>query len=351
MWGCDVWWIGDGARDLNLANIPAHPINYYESPMGPVSLFERRLSMNTLLDLFGDLQFDMILHTQDWTKITGYEKSPIPYVFYHTEPFYPHGVPNAAWMVACPSSSLIEQTKNWFGVRYKYTYMPHALRDDCRQMVGRDYMRFNTGPRTRQIPVSFSGTVYSRGIYRFRVPIVDYFRKNVPGFYFYNTTATAGGDDDGCHNYNIDASFYQKNPKTDRRLKREAYMGMLSRSQYGLNIPTVYGPNYRDLEACAAGAVDLSLYTPDHKEYGFVDGVNCILYKTPEEAADVVARGYDREIALKGQTHVLLNHLYPHRVQELLFLLSDIGYIPDTYVSPEKPPQKPTMEGETHATA
>ena len=330
--GCNVFWVGDHAADLDLQNIPSYPVNRYPGPMGLIDISERRMSLHSILDLLRDFRFDLIFHVQDWTRFTDYEKSPIPYVYYHTEPFYPHGVPQCAWEVVCPNTTMIEQTRSYFGNKYEYGLMPWCLRDDYRQIIVRNWARFAVN-RRRQLPLSFAGAADGVSLYQFRLATLKYLVENLGSDFYCKVTGFRKNEN---RKGNVPTPMLEHNDGHEKlRLKAHAYLGMLSRSKFGLNIPTHYGTNFRDMEVPATGAILLTRDMPDLESMGFHDGENCAVYRTPEEAADIVRSGFDPNVAMRGQMNVLHNHTYAARIPSILDGFATKGYIPDTYTIPD----------------
>jgi len=80
--------------------------------------------------------------------------------------------------------------------------------------------------------------------------------------------------------------------------------------------------NYRSFETLGCGTLLLTNYNPQYDELGFVDGENCLMYKTQEELEEkirFVKTNNVEEIAKKG-FDLSSQHTYNSRVQELLGL-------------------------------
>ena len=78
------------------------------------------------------------------------------------------------------------------------------------------------------------------------------------------------------------------------------YTDLLQSSKIALNVPTPAGCNFRDIEACLSGAMLLTLHTTDMDLLGFEDEVNCRYYSSKEEALEIIQKGFDPEIAMRG---------------------------------------------------
>jgi len=284
--------------NLDLRRIPVKQF-IYNGPLGSVPLAIRRFSLKSLLDLFG-YDFDLILHLQDWTVFTDVEKSPIPYIYYHSEPFYPE-VPFCAWKVVASTQYELLYLQRKYGSRFKYDYLPFALRNDL--------IRRDVNEEKRDIPASFAGELFHFDqMYNERREIVQYLEKTIPEKFESHYLGP-----------------YGENTKDPReilagkgRLDGEEYPNLLLKSQIGLNVPTGDNCNFRDFEVPGLGALLLTKESTDLRLLGFKDGINCIFYKTKEEAEEVIRNGYDPEIAQAGYFHVITDHTYFKRMNYLL---------------------------------
>ena len=78
--------------------------------------------------------------------------------------------------------------------------------------------------------------------------------------------------------------------------------------------------NYRSFETLGCGTLLLTNYNPQYDELGFVDGHNCLMYKTQEELEDkirFVKTNNVEEIAKRG-LKLSRQHTYDERVKSLL---------------------------------
>lgn len=289
--------------DLNLKNFPVRQF-IYNGPFGSIPLAIREFKLTSLLDMFG-YDFDLILHLQDWTIFTDKVKSPIPYIYIHSEAFYPE-VPFCAWKVIGSTQFELDFLRRKYGSRFKYDYLPFALRTDL--------IRHDVNEKKRTIKGSFAGELFHFDqMYNDRREIVQYLEKAIPN--------------DFQSHY---LGPYGKNPEDPReilagkgRLCGKEYTELLLKTQIGLNIPTGDNCNFRDFEVPGLGALLLTRESTDLKQLGFKDGENCIYYKTKEEAEEVIKNGYDPEIAQAGYLHVITNHTYFKRMHELTDMMRE----------------------------
>lgn len=78
--------------------------------------------------------------------------------------------------------------------------------------------------------------------------------------------------------------------------------------------------NYRSFETLGCGTLLLTNYNPQYDELGFVDGENCLMYKTQEELEEkirFVKTNDVEEIAKKG-LDLSRHHTYNRRIKQLL---------------------------------
>ena len=290
--------------DLNLQNIPLRQF-VYNGPFGSIPLAIREISLKSILDLFG-YNFDLIFHIQDWTIITDKEKAPIPYIYYHSEAFYPE-VPFCAWKVIASTRFELNFLSRKYGYRFKYDYLPFALRNDL--------IRRDINEKKRTIKGSFAGELFHFDqMYNERREIVQYLEKQFIQENFETHYLGPYGED-------------SKEPREilsgKGRLCGEEYIDLLLKTQVGLNVPTGDNCNFRDFEIPGLGALLLTKETTDLKNLGFKDGENCIYYKTKEEAEEIIKNGYDPVIAQAGYLHVITNHTYFKRMHELTDMMRE----------------------------
>ena len=305
----DITWVGvDDPNilcsirpDLNLQNVPPKEI-IYNGPFGSIPLGVRKFSLKSILDIMG-YDFDVILHIQDWTLFTDVERSPIPYVYIHSEAFYPE-VPLCAWKIIGSTLYIQRYLQEKYGnYKFDYDYLPFALRND---LILRDVHK-----EKRKIKSSFAGELYHFDhMYNERREIVQYLEKSLDSSQF---------EAHYLGKYNL------KDPKKDRpilagkgRLAGNEYSNLLLKTQIGLNIPTQDNCNFRDFEIPGLGAMLLTKKTSDLIELGFKDGENCVFYKDKEEAEEIIKNGFDPKIAHEGYVHVIKNHTYFKRIKYLI---------------------------------
>jgi hypothetical protein len=318
-YGAYVFWVGngvpvddiDGIDGLNTGKLPQHPVKQFRGPEGLVDFSEHRYSLQSILDMHRGV-FDMIVHVQDWWyPEASIERSPIPYFYYFTEPFAPR-IPKCAWHVFSTTPSMTELAMNQEGSRFTYSTLPWALRSEFQnQGIGRD----------RPIKCGFAGKIYSPGLYEDRKKIIFRVKELLGNDFVGHWIGKAMVNDVGLPIQDIDEKTGQprrdkdglilqkyEGTEGDGRLDIPEYLEFMEKCQFGINVPTRWGLNFRDLEVPAAGAELLTIKTRDAKDYGFIDGENCHFYKSPEEAAELVRNGYDRKIASAGWDLVRTRH-------------------------------------------
>lgn len=313
--GCEVYLFMDGATNLLLPyNMPGVDIHYIPNghfetvtgPLGDVNINTRHFKLENILADFNQ-RFDMIFHCQDWNIIESDGKSDIPYFYYWTEMFVPY-VPKAATHVICLNPKAVDLCRLYYRNQYIYITMPFALRECFTAMISSHPERFTPGAQPRPLQGSFAGKIYGFNFYKDRPLIVKHLKDNVHGFQTW------------CPSFKYNDQYSAENRQlppigVDKSLSWPAYMGVLSRSKWGLNIPSPLSPNFRDFEIPACGAMLLTRETPGLKELGFKDGKNCFTYKTKEEAAEIAKHDYDRSIAFEGWYLVMQQHTWQRRFE------------------------------------
>lgn len=276
--GYRVYHVGVNSKSgFELSNIPERPYNIV-TEVGPAQVNIREFSLKSLLDIVGH-EWDAIVHVQNWLYFTDYELSPIPYYFYCTEVAYPR-IPRCAWYVLSATHTIKKQNKrnsNWIR---SYLYHPHSI-----PIIRGKQIKYPKLKRT--ILGSFAGELYSLPLYKTRREIVKNVEK-LDGFETHYLGPKLSRDG-------------ERKPESGKgKLKAIPYSNLLLKSKSILNVPSVGGANFRDLEGPALGAMLVTIETPDLLLMGFEDGVNCRTYKTSEEAMKIIESEYDVEIAKKG---------------------------------------------------
>jgi len=106
------------------------------------------------------------------------------------------------------------------------------------------------------------------------------------------------------------------------RVLGQDYARFLSKHAVGLNVNIGCDINYRTFEVPACGGLLLSTGKNRLAPLGFLDGKNCLLFSTAEEAADKYLWAVNhpeklREMAEAGKALVLRHHTYRVRMKQL----------------------------------
>jgi hypothetical protein len=308
-----VWQVFNIRPDLMIEGTRTFVFDY-EGFLGEVPICEQRMSIKSIIDMVG-YDFDVIIHFQNWLNTTDEDKCEIPYIYYLTEPFY-DVVPKSAHMVLTPAVSLTEQVKKKYGNQYKYGVLPWALRYGVHKIWKQLAPQNAFDVKNRPVDACFSGKMYNYDFYTPRREFVLGVEEKIPNFEGH----WFGPVEDPYDMFGSKA--YPERGKG--ALNLIDYTSMLTRSKFGINYPTDFGVNYRDFEVPASGAVLLTRKNPDHKILGLKDGVNCRIYKTVDEAVEIIKDGYDLDIALEGFNHTIQKHNYINRTRALLQAVEEV---------------------------
>lgn len=276
--GYRVYHVGDNSpQGFNTTNLPSKPYSI-KTEVGSAQVRIKEFSLKSLLDIIG-YDFDVIIHVQNWLYFTDHERSPIPYYFYCTEVAYPR-VPRCAWHILSATEVIKKMNIRDCTWASSFLYHPHSI-----PVVRGRPLKYPKLKRT--IKASFAGEMYSLPLYRPRRKIIKYLEKEVDGF----------------------ESHYlgPRNEKGERpieagkgKLAMIQYTNLLLKSKCILNIPSIGGTNFRDVEALSTGGMLVTIETPDLLLMGIEDGVNCRTFKTKEEAKQIIENEYDPKIAKAG---------------------------------------------------
>ena len=276
--GYNIYHVGENSRFFNTVNLPKKPY-MVSTQTGNNHVMIREFSLKSLLDIVG-YDFDAIIHVQDWLYFNDLEKSPIPYYFYCTEIGYPR-VPKCAWYVLCATEQILKICKANVNWAKSFIYHPHSV-----PIIRGRKLKYPSLKKT--IQGSFAGELYSLQLYKQRREIIKYLEKNVDGFetHYLGPHKGQGVERDIESGKGI--------------LKPIKYINLLLKSKCGVNVPTVGGSNFRDIEVLTNGAMLVTMETPDLLKMGLEDGINCRTFKTKEEAAKIIQGEYNEDIAEKG---------------------------------------------------
>jgi len=277
--GFNIYHVGEGSRQFDITHIPKKPF-IVRTPTGNAHVMIRNLPLKALLDMIG-YEFDLIFHVQDWTYFTDMERSPIPYFFYCTEIAYTF-IHKSVWVVLAATEAIKQIVMQEAPQLQGFVYHPHSV------LMGHEEVKF-PDMKTRTNSVFFAGEVYRLGeLYEERRKVIKFIEDVKDASIHY--LAPPG-----------------KNPQEMRKaekgiglLNSKQYTDFLLESKIGINIPTIGGANFRDVEVPATGAMLVTRRTPDMDMMGFEDYVNCRFYDTPDEAREIILNGYDPEIAKAG---------------------------------------------------
>jgi len=304
-----VFWVGHGAFRMNeqiygVLNIEYVPgaATSYNGPMGQVPAGNRCFKFDSLMDMLGGwkMDFDLLLHFQDWTHFTDLHRLPFPYIFFLTEPFYPV-VSRIVDHVVTPGYELQRYVDWKYKKRFSTSVIPWALRNE---LVGISPYLFE-----RTIPCSFAGKVHNYQFYKNRQEILPKIVEAIPGFVGHWTKERSNEEVFQKTDFKIEMG--------KGRLDGPEYTDLLLKSKFGINFPTFWGPNFRDYEVPGLGALLLTQKTRDHELAGFEHGKNCYFFTTAEDAIDLIKNCYDEEVARAGFLHIHKNNLYCDRFAEL----------------------------------
>lgn len=294
--GYHVFWAGDNAVHLNTINFTSSvELNPFSMPYaGEAVVRVKRYPIKYLLDQIGH-DFDLILHFQGWFQPSDLT-CDIPYIYYCSEGWWPE-IPTCATLIAVPNA----QTK-----MLVLQANPHRSPEDISIIPFSIGALFNNRRilTNRNTEISWAGDIYRFGLlYRERREIL-----------------TKLLDEKGIHieahwqdgkTWNADHPHWKQGKGF---LNAEDYTTLLDNSQYGLNIPTRLGSNFRDLEVPACGAILVTKPTPDLQAMGFEHGKNCYFYNTYDELVQILRKPFNIGIAMLGYTLVNMQHRHIHRI-------------------------------------
>lgn len=278
--GYDVFHVGNNSTTFNTTGLPRKPF-FVKTQVGPAQVQICEFSLKSLLDMVG-YDWDAIVHVQNWIYFTDTELSPIPYYFYCTEIAYPR-VPRCAWHVLAATDVIKRVLK--LNCRWVKTFIYHPHSVPLIQGTTIKYPRLK-----KTIKGSFAGELYSLPLYRDRRETVKFVQEKVEGFEaHYLGQLVKGQEKKG------------RLPESGKgKLDAIKYTNLLLKTRCALNVPTVGGTNFRDLEALSMGAMLVTMGTPDLYLMGIEDGINCRIFKNKEEAVEIIDNDWEPEIARKG---------------------------------------------------
>jgi hypothetical protein len=306
--GYYIFHVGEGSKDFDTQHLPRQQ-TIVSNPQGkPVTTMIRKMNLRSLLDLIG-YNFDVLFHVQDWTYFIDHERSPIPYFFYCTEISYTY-VPKNVWVALAATDAIKKEILDAFPTIGGVIHHGHSVPVIKAQSI--------FPKKERKYLVSFAGEIYRLGeLYKERQDVVKYIKEHVKDAQLHWLEKPKGiNSESGNEARGIESGKGLLNAKQ--------YTELLANSKIGINIPTIGGMNFRELEVPVAGAMLLSRRTIDSDIMGFEDRYNCRQFDTPEEAANIINKEYSEEIAYHGWELIingrnwwksnLLNFLYKEKI-------------------------------------
>jgi len=311
--GHKVFWCGHQAHEIkglvgwfDMEKLPAAASIHDGNSVG-----YRPFKVESLLDMLGGwkMAWDVILHFDDWNIPSDFHKLHIPYIYYCSELFFPV-VPGIADYVLTPSYAAMELLMKKYKNKYKFAVLPWAIRYE---MLGQS-PHFE---KERDIPCSFAGKVHAYKFYEQRQQMLPALADLIPGFegHWYRPAEGLEAFDPG---------FKFKVERGKGQLDGLEYTNLLLNSKFGINFPTLLGPNFRDYEVPGCGAILLTLETQDHHLAGFEDGVNCYYFKTVEDVLEIVNERYDKDLAVRAWEWIQQENTYHDRYLVLQEMLDNI---------------------------
>lgn len=313
--GYYVFWAGDGAAHFDTINfkrnIEVNAISMQYA--GEAVVYTRRYPLSYLLDQIGR-DFDVILQFQGWYYPSDTTKSPIPHIYYCSEGWWPE-IPKSVWKVAVPN----EQTKQLILLQGCNSHISECDISVIPFSIGGVFNNRKLNA-DRPIKASWAGDLYRFALlYKERRDLLYPLIKD-PRLKDQIEAHWVDGKP-----WNYDGPHWKQGKG---KLDSIDYPDLLDRSQFGINIPTRLGSNFRDLEVPACGACLVTKRTPDLLEMGFVDKENCYLYSTYEELVAILQQPYNPAVALKGYWLVNSKHRHIHRIPLFEALFSQVGVKP-----------------------
>jgi len=303
-----VTWVGTDAKDLNTANFPRTHIKL-NGIMGKTDVSHQKMKLSTILDIFNDKKFDLIIHFQNAIQFTEDKPSKIAYIYIIQE-MWNYTIPESTSLVLCANYSGIEQLKYYYKNKFPIMHFPTPLNVNFQLPIN-----FN---KEREYDCSFTGELY----YPFEVleerrKIIKYCNKNLDLVEGYNSLF-------GWFESKIQEGGKRNIEIGSGRLTQQSYRDVLIRSKRALNCPTLSGCNFRDFEIMGAGALLITKRTEDLDIMGFKHGIHCYFYDTKEEALDLLLMEYtDDQIQIAINGYDLVNSLtYSQscKILEVIFL-------------------------------
>ena len=251
-----------------------------EATHGDFRVNARRLTLEVIFQAIGS-DFAAIIHIHDKTNIENAEKSPIPYIYYATEITYIKSPP-CAWVWLAATESIYDELMKMKPAHTEIRHHPFSI--FLKPEIDVDF-RFIHRPNL----CFFSGHILGLGtIYHERKEVVQYIEQNCP-----------------------QAKIYYPKNENGEVMDAQQYLINLHQCIIALNVPSIDGTNFRDIEAIASGAILLTKRHPNMLRIGLIDGITCRHFSSKEEALEIIQyyekRGYDVELA-KNAWQLLLGH-------------------------------------------
>lgn len=302
--------IGDGFDGLEAINVGVHKyeqriVSYPELPESCAKEFY--FSLQGLLE-FINMDISLILHFQNnWMPIDR-TKSPVPYIYIPSEVWNPRP-PFCAHATTYSNVVMRELLEKYHPNIPIIGFLPYPLN-----------YGFNKVPFPTEKPsyvLGFAGNIGRFDVlYKERRDILLTLKKNLgEGFNAHWLP---------CPELNI--------PKEgEGSLDVNKYKEMITKSKFGLSIPTILGIPFRDLEVSAMGRCLITKKTRDHDALGFKEGVHYLAYTSVDEIEEYIRHTSDEEAErIAKNAHSLVHgcHTTWYRVPMLEIILEKFGITP-----------------------
>ena len=128
-----------------------------------------------------------------------------------------------------------------------------------------------------------------------------------------------------CNRRNILLYMKEKHKMNCYNITGIEMINMVNKAKINFNKSVAEDVNYRNFETMGCGTCLLTNYLEELEELGFIDGVNCYLYKNNEDLdkkVDLALKNWE-QVAKEGEKFVK-KHTYCERVKSLIIKLNKI---------------------------
>lgn len=310
----DIFWVGEnvqGGPGLNLTNpVYEHIQNEYPE-FGPILRLEHRFSLRGLLEFLG-MDFSLILHFQNWWYPIDRDKSPVPYIYIPSEAWYPK-IPFCAHYSTYSCMAMKELIQKYHPNIPLIGYLPYPLNVWLEKPIEKE-------PTHK---LGFTGNLHAfKELYEERREICFWLKYQTKK----KDVALNWPDADRI------GPFQGKIQKEGKGLiSAEEYRDFLVDCEFGLSIPTILGPPFRDLEIISQKRVLVTKKTRDMENMGFIEGIHYKAYDKKEEILEIIEKVDDneRKCMVNSAYNVLhMAHLAIHRTPQLEMIFESFGIFP-----------------------